>query len=292
MNGDAQPSSKGQVAAKDPGVVRGIVKYHWGPMSGAKVTLGERSATSDSAGRYEISALQPGVYTVVAEPSFPGYDAPAQKVEVGAGETKSVDIYFDFKKTIVEGHVYDLDGKPVRGAALSGVLCGYDMGTATTDEQGYFRFENVTPGGRFIRVNAQGYMAETRDFVAKEDGTTTLEFRLGRPTCKIHGVITDTKDGQPMAQAEVRLLNPESLVILRNITLDENGHYEFAVVPGTYQINATAPGHEIESWKGSISADTKVDLRVKRVVPSAQLGLEHDVLFKHDERGEWTEEED
>jgi len=289
MSDDPQETPKVE-AVVATGIVRGIAKYHWGPMSGAKVTLGDRSATSDSAGRYEISALPPGVYTVAAEPAFPGYDAPTQKVEVAAGETKNVDIYFDFKKTIVEGHIYDLSGKPIKDAALSGVLSGYEMGTATTDEQGYFRLEGVTPGDRFIRVNAQGYMVETRDFAAKEGETTTLEFRLAPATFKIHGVITDRNEGKPIAKAEVRLCKRESGTVLQNVTSDDTGYYEFAVVPGIYKIKTTAGGHEVEEWDGSVSADAKVDLRVKRVKENPY--GEHDVLFRSNEKGEWTEEED
>lgn len=116
-----------------------------GEYSRAQLLLPARSPqASDSAGAYEISALIPGVYDVTVKPPFPGYTMPPQKVELASAETKVVDIYLDYEKTVVEGHVCDQDGKPIAGATLSGVLAGKEIGTMSTDEQGHFMFEGVT----------------------------------------------------------------------------------------------------------------------------------------------------
>ncbi len=131
-------------------IIRGNIKYPWGIVKDVKVVLGEKIVLSDSTGNYEFAALDPGSYSITAQTPFPGYEAPPQTVEVKAGETRIADIYFDFVKAIVEGHVYDQQGKPIAGATLSGVLSGKDMNSATTNMEGYFRFSNVTPGDRFI----------------------------------------------------------------------------------------------------------------------------------------------
>jgi uncharacterized surface anchored protein len=199
--------------------------------------------------------LTPGLYDITVKPPFSGFTVSPQKVVLAADETKALDIYLDYEKSVVEGNVYDQEGKPIVGATLSGVPSGRDIATTTTDEQGYFRFEAVTPGDRFIRVNAPGYTAQTRNFTASQEGTTTLEFRLEQATCSIHGTVTD-ENGQTR-QAEVSL-RATSGVILQNLN-SENGVYEFHLSPGTYQVNATAPGYEIEFWHGSISGDTEVN---------------------------------
>lgn len=248
-----------QINTESASKVRGVVKGPWGMVSGATVAAGERSATSDSAGAYEISALTPGVYDVTVKPPFPGYEASPQKADLAAGETKVVDIYLDFEKTAVEGHVYDQDGKPIAGATLSGLLSGKDMATTTTDESGYFRVERVTPGDRFVRVNAPGYMGETRDFKVSKDEATALEFHLKPSTCGIHGTVTD-ENGQGL-QAEIRLL--KSGTVLQNIRSNETGHYEFHLAPGTYQVLATAPSYDVEPWEGSISGDTEANFRLR-----------------------------
>lgn len=62
-----------------------------GPLPGANVLIEGTStgATSDSEGRYEITGLEPGTYTLVA--SFVGYAEQTQEVNVEAGETVTAD---------------------------------------------------------------------------------------------------------------------------------------------------------------------------------------------------------
>ena len=243
--------------AKDKGIIRGTVKYAWGTVSGATVMVGERSAKSDGAGGYEIPGLTPGTYTVSAKAPFPGYEVSSLKVELAPRETKTVDVYLDFEKAVVEGHVYDQDGKPIPGATLSGLLSGKDMATATTDEQGYFKFDRVTPEDRFIRVNARGYAGEARDFKTNKEKATVLEFRLTPAACKVHGTVTD-ENGQPL-RAELSLLGPGGVIVERTLSDAKTGYYEISVMPGTCTILPSAPGHETKPWEGSTSADTKVD---------------------------------
>lgn len=245
--------------AKDQATIRGKVTYPWGTVTGAAIVVGERTATSGKMGEYEISALVPGAHSLTAEAPFPGYEAASQKVEVAAGEAKVVDIYLDFKKAIVEGHVYDLEGKPIAGATLSGVLCGKDTQATTTDERGYFKFDKVTPGSRFVRVNASGYMGETRDFTTREDGPTSIEFRLTQTSHKVHGSVTDTS-GKPL-RVEILLLKM-GIVVQKTHSNAETGYYEFPVLPGIYQVLPVAPGYQPRGWHGSISADTKVDFNL------------------------------
>ncbi len=241
------------------GAIRGTVKYPWGTVGGAIVTAGGVTANADCEGRYEISGLDVAVYSVGVQARFPGYETSTRTVELAPGETKTVDLYLDFVKSIVEGYVYDTDGKRIAGATLSGVQCGKDMATTTTDERGHFAFEQATPGARFVRVNASGYMGETRDFVAKEEGTTTLEFHLAPASCKIHGTITD-RSGRPLA-AEL-LLYRSSIILQKTTSSAETGYYEFALLPDIYDINASAPGCMSNGWRGSISTDTKIDMRL------------------------------
>jgi hypothetical protein len=243
--------------ASDTGTFRGAVRYPWGTVKDALVKAGEKSTVSDSAGGYEIAGLAPGKYLVTAEAPFPGYNAMPKSVEVAAGETKTVDIDFDFKKTVVEGQVYGKEEKPIVGAVISGVLTGRDPAKAVTDEKGHFTIDTASPGAQFIRVNALGHMGETRDFTAPEAATTTLEFHLAQATCKVHGMVTD-KNGQPL-RAEV-FLSKGGIITQRTWTDAKTGYYEFPVLPSTYDILANAADYLSEGWRGEVSADTKVDL--------------------------------
>jgi hypothetical protein len=244
-------------ALAEKGTIRGEIKYPWGTVADATIAAGDRSAVADATGKYDLPAVDAGLYSVSAKAPFPGYEAAPQNVTLAAGETKVVDFYLDFKKSVVEGHVYDADGKPIANATLSGVLCGKDMEAATTDDKGYFRFDRARPGLLFIRVNAQGYMGETRDFTARDDVTTTLEFRLTPATCKVHGTVTDA-NGKPL-RAEV-YLSKSDIIVQKTWSKSETGYYEFYVLPGTYDLLANAGGYQSNGCRRPISADTKVDI--------------------------------
>jgi hypothetical protein len=248
--------SKRTEERKDTGVIRGAVKYPLGIVQGATVEANENSALSDDAGNYEISSLDPGSYTVQAQAPFPGYEATTQEVEIAAGETKIVDIYFEYEKAVVEGHVYDVTGKPIAEASLSGVLYGNRIQVATTDENGYFRFEKVSPGDRFMRVNATGFMPDTKDFAVKREGVTMVEFRLQPASCRIYGVVTD-ESGKPM---RAKIILHRAGIVLQKVDTDAaTGCYEFAVMPDTYEVNVVAMEYQPRGWHGSVSADTKID---------------------------------
>jgi hypothetical protein len=256
------PEAKEPEAAEAKGTLTGAVTYPWGIVKAAKVVIGEKSVTSDSEGKYEVTALEPGSYNITAEAPFPGYEAPPQKVELLAGETKTVDIYLDFKKAVVEGYVHDHEGKPISGAVLSGVLSGKDMDKVAADEHGYFRFTKVTPGDRFIRVNARGFMGQTLDFTAKESEPVSLEFRLSPANCTIQGKVLDST-GKPL-QAEVLLLS-KGIVNQKTMSETATGQFEFFALPGFYEVLAVAAGYQTKGWTGTISADQKVEFKLEPI---------------------------
>jgi hypothetical protein len=251
----------------EKGTIRGEVRYPWGTVAHATVTVGDKSVVSDASGKYEIPEVDVGVHAVFAKAPFPGYETAPQSVTVAAGETKVVDFYLDFEKTIVHGFVYGAESKPIAGATLSGVMSGKDVVTAVTDEKGHFKFDKASPGYQFIRINAPGYMGQTQDFTAKKNEETKLEFRLTPAACKIHGIVTDT-GGKPL-RAEVHL-SKSSVIVQRTWSNTETGYYEFPVLPDTYSLLANAAGHISNGWRGSVSADTKVDFKLA-ALPEAKI---------------------
>jgi hypothetical protein len=245
--------------------IRGEIKYPWGAVAHANITVGGKSAESDREGKYEIPDLDPGDYSVRLKVPFPGYETSPQNVTIAAGETKVVDFYLDFEKTIVHGFVYGVEGKPIAGATLSGVMSGKDVVTAVTDEKGYFKFENASPGYQFIRINAPGYMGLTQDFTAKKNEETKLELHLTLGTCKIFGTLLDEND-KPL-HGEVVLSTGSGAILQKTESNDETGYYELSVLPGTYNLLAKRSAYRSEGWRGSVSADQKHDFKLEPIMP-------------------------
>jgi hypothetical protein len=249
-----------QPVALPQGTISGKVGYPWGVVKGAKIVAGEKSAFTDSDGRFEITGVPSGKCTLTAQPPFPGYESDVQEMIVVAGETRMVDFYLDFEKTTVDGHVYDQEGKPIAGAILDGVRCGNDMETTHTDEAGYFKFERASPGNRFVRVNAAGYMSEIRDFLATKGERTELDFHLTRGTCTIQGTVTD-KTGHPL-EGELRLQRTSGLILSRTRSNATTGYYEFSALPGAYDIVVDVAEYHAQARRSSISADTEVNFKL------------------------------
>jgi len=245
--------------------IRGEIKYPWGAVAHATITVGGKSAESDQEGKYEIVDLDPGDYSVQVKVPFPGYQTTPQNVTVTAGETKVVDFYLEFEKTIVHGFVYGAEGKPIAGATLSGVMSGKDVLTAATDEKGHFKFDKASPGYQFIRINAPGYMGQTQDFTAKKNEETKLELHLTPGTCKIFGTLLD-EDDKPL-RGEVVLSSASGAILQKTESNSETGYYELSVLSGTYNLLAKRSGYRSEGWRGSVSADQKHDFKLEPIMP-------------------------
>ena len=131
---------------------------------------------------------------------------------------------------------------------MSGVRSGKDMETAVTDEKGYFRFERgLSPGNLFVRINAAGYMGQIQDLVPRKEEKTELEIHLTSGTCKVHGTVTDKK-GRPL-HGEIRLQLMSALILMTTESKADTGHYEFSVLPGSYDIIVNVPEYQVEIWR-------------------------------------------
>jgi hypothetical protein len=249
------------VSRQEKNVLGGTVKYPWGTVAGATITVADKSAISDSTGRYAIAGLAPATYTATVKAPFPGYEAAPQNVTLAPGETKVVDFYLDFERTLVHGYVYAKDGNPIAGAQVSGIMAGNDVTAVVTDDKGYFRFENARPGYQFIRIYARGYMAETSDFDAKKNEETKLEFHLTPGGCHVRGTVLDDND-RPL-RAEITLSSASGIILQETQSNVETGTFEFAVVPGTYGLLVTAPEYQAKGWRGEISGDQKLDFKLE-----------------------------
>jgi hypothetical protein len=241
--------------------IEGTVSYHWGAVAGATIAVADKAAVSDSSGKYQILGLTPGDHRVTVKVNFPGYEAIPQNVIVVAGERRVVDFHMDFDRTLVHGYVYNKSGIPITGAALSGVRSGNDEVTAVTDERGYFKFENARPGYQFIRVNAQAYMGETRDFDAKKGEETKLEFHLAEAGCRVSGTVSGD-NGRPIG-AEIALSSATGIMLQKIQSNAETGSYEFSVVPGVYGLLITSPEYQALGWRGRISGDQQLDFKLE-----------------------------
>lgn len=134
-------------------------------VAGASVTLlangSRRGTTTDVDGRFRLSDVSPGrARLVIAHPDYAETSFEVEIAETGrrdrALELPPVDLE---EPGSVEGHVFDAEGNPVRGARVSaGIAQSYlpagalPTDVAVTDDDGRFTLTHVAPGRRTLEA--------------------------------------------------------------------------------------------------------------------------------------------
>src|SRR5208283_5576360 len=150
-----------------------------------------RSSTTDLAGAYQFSGLEPCTYEIIVTPPKGwNYKTETQSLELALGEVKVADFKIEPIPlvTIFTGQVLDSNGLPAKGARVGGVVCSTSLEPVVivTGSDGRFVFNNIVPGDRFARVMLSGHVAEVRDFSIEEGQTLSLNFNLKKAAHKIH----------------------------------------------------------------------------------------------------------
>lgn len=78
----------------------------------------------------------------------------------------------------------------------------------------------------------------------------------------ISGVVAEA-EGEPVAKAEVMLMNADNRVILRKDYTDSRGAFRFAVKPGVFKIGAFKPTYSTAWIEGVAVRDADVSIRVE-----------------------------
>ncbi len=134
------------------------------------------------------------------------------------------------------GRVTDPEGNPVVGASVE--LTGTDatVRTATTDNDGRWRFDEVPLGEAQYRITAESFdLIEGTTTVTPEapvEAAVPMVRRL--PQAEIRGVIQGG-NGQPIV-AHIQIGD-------RELDTDAEGSFTVEVPPGEYDVTVSAPGH-------------------------------------------------
>lgn len=232
-------------------------------------------ATSGPDGFFRVEDRRPGE-TVDLDASRPGY-APAVAAGVQVPPDQPVRLVMQPSST-VEGRTVDPDGKAIAGVRIfihpsdpMSLGGGFRMFSASrsrhavSDETGFFRIEDVIPGGFEVQAMATGYQRSELENLEVRPGQELkgLEVVLA-PGAVIEGRVF-SPSGQPLAGAEVGVAEPAVDFFFGSATSDGDGRFRLeGIAPGTRAVQA-----EHRSYRRAIKelevrlGENSVDLRLE-----------------------------
>ena len=201
------------------------------PVEGADVTLYKQdfetlewspvnAMQTDSEGYYEFTGLEEGVY------------------RVDTVYTEDVRSDWSIGGYIIEGNVTDAEGNPMSNCTVE-LWDGENLiATGTTDDEGYYRFDEVDPDVTY-RVTVTDASGEPYD-----DFEAVVKFTEGHISGRV-----ETVAGKIVEGAEVTLKRVSDDSIVATMQTDETGEYDFIInQDGEYYLTVTYPySYEVDT---------------------------------------------
>jgi 5-hydroxyisourate hydrolase-like protein (transthyretin family) len=218
------------------------------------------STLTDTQGRYRISSVPAGSYTVVATNRNYGNDSSA--ISVQPSVTAFANLQLSPVTANVSGRVTNSDGSLplvntlLRLADQNGVV----IAEVQTNVNGNFVIEGLLPGEFSLTAINQDYRSSVMSFTASPNNPSVVNFNLVAIPSLFSGVVTDADTGKSIVGAIVEtfdLLNRPVAAALTNI----NGFYTIAgLSEGTYTLRASAQGYgSIARQSTLLVNDTKIE---------------------------------
>lgn len=197
------------------------------PVSSAKVKLGDREATTDAAGKYQLATWD---IKETLQIDAGGYETGsvvlADQAQLKQPTAPAVTLDATLRPNTISGVITDdYTGQPVSGAAVK----ASDSLSATTGADGRYTLAGV-PEAFTLSVTAPDHDAGE----AQAQRTTSLDLAL-RPNV-LAGTVKDVETGEPVAGATVKAGTASA-------TTGADGSYRLEGVPASATVQVSAPGY-------------------------------------------------
>jgi hypothetical protein len=250
----------GTSANIEPGTISGTVTdgATTSPIQGATVSTGGRSTTTDASGAYTLSDIAAGEAQVTVAAS--GYATVVRQALVTGGQTTTLDVAMQRPGDVAGIVTNSQTGSPVSGATI-----GYPGGVTVTDATGHYTVSGLPAGSHELTFAATGYVSQDRTAVVTAGATTALDVALAPTTTFVTGEVRDAVSQAVIVGATV------SVDIGQTTTTDAQGRYRIDLLPGTYQVTASASGHQSSTGTAVINGGSYATLDFS-LVPNAGSG--------------------
>jgi protocatechuate 3,4-dioxygenase beta subunit len=293
-----QPASavEGRVRNTDGEPVAGaslvVLPSDWMRPGGFRARIPQVS--SDESGFFRLEEVPPGVLGLRA--SATGYQAAElANLEVRAGQDlRGVEVVLAPGATI-EGRVLSPSGRPVVGAEVMVVEPDTSRPfamplLASTDGDGRYRLEGISPGARTLQADHEGYRRAVRDLEVRL-GENTLDLTL-EGGVEVRGRVVDD-GGVPVPGVQVSLREGgRSWDLPRGVSGPDGSFTLAGVADGTYRLLAEKEGfaQDLEGQELTVAGSSLGGIEVKLTrggaIAGQLLGLDFNELAQVQVRSE------
>lgn len=197
-------------------------------------TLGETDFTTDEDGALAFLGESGREYELIVE--VEGYAKKRYRLrDPGSRRVRLL------RPSAIAGYVYTDAGDPIEGIEVE---MWHDIDAfehLVTDSGGYFEFTGVTPHSATLRVRSPFHEPQRIEHVTVEPGTRYIRDFYLRPGGSVSVDVIDAV-GEPVADAQVELLESSSGLSLGTLATDMAGKAEFSALRHgrAYMLVATA----------------------------------------------------
>lgn len=224
---NSNASSIDFTAAAATYTVSGTVRYQGEGLAGITVSAGDRSTLTDSAGRYALSGLASGTYTVTPQASGYAFTPPSVTLTVNS-DSGNVDF-----TAVAAG--FRVGGRITRGGqGLAGITLAVGNHTITTDAAGNYLATDLVAGTYTVQPITTGYVfSPSARTVTVGPDRTGVNF-TATALLQISGRVT---------QAGASLSGITVTAGSRSTTTGGDGNYVLTNLPaGNYTVTASGAG--------------------------------------------------
>ncbi|MFH0882205.1 MAG: carboxypeptidase regulatory-like domain-containing protein [bacterium] len=253
---------------KDPGTIQGMIRN--GSTNNlltviVNVNADDGTSTSTSNGTYRLESVESGSRTVNF--SAQGFQDYSRTINVGSGETVTLDVYMQPLTGAIQGTIRD--GATSETITVE-VHINADDGSSAVTNNGTYHLENVQIGSRMVIFTAEGFQeySQTVNVIAGQSATLNVFMQpVTSGTGSISGSIFQAGTSN-LIMASVTVSTDDS----QSTTTSDGSYVLNNVQAGVRTVTATADGYETYSSSVQVVADQNVNLPINLIPSTAQTG--------------------
>ncbi|MCA0989644.1 carboxypeptidase regulatory-like domain-containing protein [Guptibacillus algicola] len=211
------------------------------------------SALTDGSGFYQVENLSPGMYSVTFVSG--GYGLLTVGTKIVSNQTTELNVALDQLVGGIAGTITDNNGNTLSGAIVEVFFNNVHVVTATTDNNGVYKINNLSPGFYTLNVSKTGFSTETVGASVVENEISEANATLLPNPGTVTGTVL-TSSGDPISGAVINIRDDRTGAEITQAVTNEQGAYTaLGLAPGNYTIIAQAEDFQSQFKGATIVSD-------------------------------------